>query len=175
MKKNLIRLFVSALGAACVLSLAACGGNEAPKDSSAPASSAAVSSAPASSAAESGASSAVDLASCETVEDFIKAGVLDEDMDALKESLASSGMDADITANGNQMVFTFTYQDTEGVDPDTLGSLLGTLTDSMAETFEEVASDLSETVEAEASVVVTFVAEDGTELYSQEFFPSSNS
>lgn len=194
MKKNLIRLLAAAMGAACVLSFAACGGNNASKtesgasskavsfaasqaDASSPASSAAapqdISSAPASSAADDQVSSAAATDGFETVEDFINSDIMQEQLNSMKESMASSGMDVDITANGNQLIYTFIYQDTKGVDPETLGSVLGTLTDSMAETFEGIASDLAEAVGADASVVVTYVAEDGSELYSQEFFPAA--
>lgn len=195
MKKNLIRLLAAAMGAACVLSFAACGGNNASKtesgasskavssaasqaDASSPASSAAapqdISSAPTSSAVEGDVSSvAAATDGFETVEDFINSDIMQEQLNSMKESMASSGMDVDITANGNQLIYTFIYQDTKGVDPETLGSVLGTLTDSMAETFEGIASDLAEAVGADASVVVTYVAEDGSELYSQEFFPAA--
>ncbi len=171
MKKTLIRLSAAALCAACVFSLAACGGNNASGTGSG-ATGSAVSRAASAVVADEAVSSAAASGDFETVEDFINTDVMREQLDSMKESMASSGMDISITANGNQLVYTFTYQDTNGADPETLGSVLGTLTDSMTETFEGIASELAQAVGGDASVVVAYMAEDGAELYSREFFPA---
>lgn len=185
MKKNLVRLFAAAMGAACVFSFAACGGNSSSKAQSSASSTvvsseASVSSAvPASSTAEDVSSAAQDVSSTAgtegliTIEDFVNSDIMQKELSTMKESMAEDGMDIDVTANGNQLVYTFDYGDLgDDMDADVMSAALEGAMDSMASTFEEVADQLQEAVGSEdVSVLVEFVA-GSEELYSKEFYPT---
>lgn len=182
MKKNLIRLLAAALGVACVMSLSACGGNGGDKktSSTAPvsstaagteASTAGTESTPASQAGD--VSSEKPLSELETVEDFVNSSLIKGQLDSMKEEMSGQGLDIDITAEGNKLVYTFAYQDLQGADRDTVAAALEGAMDSMAATFEDIAAQLKDAVEQDdVSVEVRYLDDQGEELCTREFFPS---
>lgn len=192
MKKNLIRLAASVLGAACVLSLAACGGtggSEAGNSSAAPASSTASASSSTVSTVESSeasgsisgmVSSAAEGAAVTgkfaSVEEFVNSDLVQSQMETMKSSVEDSGMNIDVTGEGDKLIYTFTYGDLGELDDDTkstMASALESALETQASTFESVASSLKAAVEAENPVVVVrYMTNDGEELYSQEFTPA---
>lgn len=169
MKKNLIRLFACALSAACLLSLAACGGEKEPSESK-------TTSTPVSSAAQSEASTpAADATAGEdglfaNIEALMASEEMQQQLASTLDDMKSDDMDVAVTGEGNKLVYTFTYKDVGDMDLEELGAALEDATDTLSGTFETIASTLVSTVtEANPTVVVIYKAPDGTELYNHEF------
>lgn len=168
MKKKLIRVLAGTLGVACVLSLSACGGNTESKVDSSTVESAAI---------IGGADGETDIvianedAPYANVEEMMGDAAV---MSALQETLSameSEGLSMEITGEGNQLVYTFTYDEfEEEMDLDALSSALEEALTGMSSTFETIAESLGESVQqANPSVMVVYQTADGTELYRSMF------
>lgn len=170
------------LALAMVLSLAACGSAKDSKSSSSKAtSSEASSSKPAESSEAS--SEAVDSTSDDntgtlrtekfaSVEEFLADPTVKDQLETMMSALGDD-MDIEVTGEGDKLIYTFTFNQELG-DLDTLRGALETQMndDSFAGTFRNIAGTLSDAIEVtNPSVVVTYLAVDGTEIYSQEYFP----
>lgn len=175
MNKTISRILAGVLASATILTFAACGtdsgSSSASKASSAAGSTASssVSSMPASSAAGGETSSAAAPGQkYASIEEFIKSDEVQSQMSALQESLGSSGMKIELSADGDKLVYTFAYP--EGVPTDNLGDALETALDSQAATFEAAAASLKASVDVENPVVVVrYTDSKGKELVSREF------
>mgnify|MGYP001116225720 CR=1 FL=1 len=180
MKKNLVRLFACALAFAMVLSLAACNSDKKDSPSSkAPASSAATSSTadesqPASTP-ESQASSAAAPAGDKyaSIAEFLEDPTVSKQLSEMMDSMGD-GMAIDVSADGSKLVYTFKFSEEVDIET-TKAAMEEQMNDtSFATTFQGIAASLSDAIEVEnPSVVVTYLAMDGTEIYSQEYFAAS--
>lgn len=175
-KKNLIGVVACTLLVACLLSLAAC--------SSGKSSGSSLASSTGSSGAATGNTSSGEISSAvsaaggrtetgkyATVKDFLDSDLMQSQLKTIKEQLGTSGngLEVNVAGEENKMVFTFLYELGDR-DVKTVSAELETAMVSMEKSFELTAASLKEAVEAENPVVVvTYVAEDGTELYSKEF------
>ncbi len=180
MKKNFFRLLACVMAFAMVLSLAACGGKDDDKSSSStPASSAASSEAKESSEAPASSSEAASSEAATpaagdkyaSVDEFLADPTVASQLETMMSSLGDD-MNIDISGDGDKLIYTFTF--TEEVDIETTKAAMETEmnSDSFAGTFKDIAASLSEAIEVtNPSVVVTYLAADGTEIYSQEYFP----
>lgn len=188
MKKNLFRLLACVMAFAMVLSLAACGGS--PKSSGSSSASSAASSKVESSEASSKASSAPSEAesSSESSASSTAAGLTGEKFASVEEFLEDptvksmletamgsldDSMNVDISGNGGKLVYTFTFseplEDVDAIKTALEEQMNG---DDFAGTFRGIAASLKDAIEAQdPSVVVTYLNADGTEIYSQEYFP----
>lgn len=107
-----------------------------------------------------------------TVEDYVKSDAVQSQIDTLKSNLGE-GMDIDISAEGNKLVYTFTFGDLGDMDTETVSAALESGIEQQASTFETAASQLKAAVKADdVSVLVEYVTGDGTTLASKEFFPA---
>lgn len=105
-----------------------------------------------------------------TVEDFVNSKIVQDQVKEFKSQLEDSGMDIDVKGEGDKLVYSFTISDLDGVDKDLLGTQLSSALDSMASTFEGIATELAKVVtEGNPSVVVEYVTSDGEVLASKEF------
>lgn len=192
MKKNLLRLLAAVMAVAMVMSLAACGGDSKDKNSSSEpsssessASSENTSSAEDSSAADSSkeessseTSSAVTTnGKYESIQAFLDDPTVKAQLDSMIESLTAGddSMDVSVAADGDTLVYTFVFvgqtlaEDEITVMHDALESAMAT----QAATFENIAGSLNDAIEvSDPKVLVVYEAEDGTEIFSQEFSPS---
>lgn len=165
MKKILIRLLALALAACLVLALGACGGrkegNSAPDNSK-------TESTPASSAvADNGPNADGKYAN---VAALVNSDEMQSQLESMKDQFGDTGASLDITGEGNKLIYTFTYADLGDQDAETIATALETAMEQMASVFETIASSLSTQVEAaNPTVVVTYKANDGTELFSKEY------
>lgn len=172
MKKNLIRGLAAALGAACVLTFAACGGNNSSKTGSGTSSTA-------TSSTVSSDSTGLGLnenGKFNTVADFVNSDIIQSQLEAQMKQVEESGMTIDISGEDNKLIYTYTYSEAEIEESDieTMAAALETAMETQASTFETVASSLKAAVETENPVVVVrYMTSDGQEIYSQEFTPSA--
>lgn len=186
MKKNLLRLLAGTMAVAMVLSLTACGGSD--SSSSEPSSSASeessssqVESTPEESSSEA---SSEDASSSEagtpaegkfaSIQDFLDDPSVKSQLDSMIDSLTAGddSMAVKVEGQDNKLVYTFTFVGQEFSEDDitTMHDALETAMAGQADTFEGIASSLTDAIEVtDPKVVVVYAAEDGTEIYSQEF------
>lgn len=177
MKKNLLRLITCVLALISVVSMAACSGKPSTSsaaDGSAPASSQPAVSEPVSDPASEPASgpastpeSAVD-ANFVSIEDFIKSDMMQEQIKTMNDSIAEEGCSLEVTAEGDQMIYAFTFGDLEGIDVESLAATLNETLDQTASIYETLASQLKAMAD-DPSVKVIYAAADGTEICSRVF------
>ncbi len=192
MKKNLLRLLAGTMAVSMVLSLTACGGDDKSSSSSEPSSSVStassensssqVESAPEESSSEassseassSEASSAAANGKYASIQDFLDDPSVKSQLDSMIESLTAGddSMAVKVEGQDNKLVYTFTFVGEEFSEEEitTMHDALEAGMASQAATFEGIASSLSSAIEvSDPKVVVVYAAEDGTEIYSQEF------
>ena len=104
-----------------------------------------------------------------SIQEFIESDMMQEQIATLNESLASSGLTIDIQGEGNTLYYIYTIQDEEtaaAMDSATLESYL----QSQESTLADVADSVKSVVSVDSvTVVVQFLAPDGSELITQEF------
>lgn len=178
MKKNLFRVMACVLAFALMLSLAACGGkanNSSTAPNSSAASSEAASSTPVSasepeSKAESSTAAPAD-GKYASIQEFLEDPQVSSQLETMMSALGDD-MDIDVSADGDRLVYTFKFsEEIEDLEATKSAMEEQMNDDTFASTFKNIAGSLSEAIEVEnPSVVVTYLAMDGTEIYSQEYF-----
>ncbi len=194
MKKNFIRLLAGTMALSMLLTLAACGGNnDSGSSQSSSSSQSSEAGAPdssvasednASSAADSSAGSSTDASAGDgaavgekyaSIQAFLDDPEVKTQIDAMVDAMASSGnMNITVTAEGSKLIYTFTFPEfEEGTDMDAVATQLEDDMTQQAATFEGIAGELKAVVEeANPTVVVTYKAADGSDIYSKEFSAS---
>ena len=106
-----------------------------------------------------------------TIEDYIASDEIQEQLESVKSSMVSSGIDVDVIGEDNKLIYVYTYSDQFDEDAvDALAEQLESAMSAQASTFEDVAASLKEETDVEDPVVeVRYVNADGSEIYSQEF------
>ena len=180
MKKNLFRLMACVVAFAMVLSLAACSGDskssssskaESSAASSEVASSKAAESSEASSEASSKAATGVRTEKYASVEEFLADPAVKDQLETMMSSLGD-GMDITLTGEGDKLVYTFTFSEEVDIEATKAAMEEQMNSDTFATTFKGIAGTLPDAIDVtNPSVVVTYNAVDGTEIYSQEYFP----
>ncbi len=173
MKKNLLRLITCVLALISVASMAACSGKPSTSsaaDGSAPASSQPVVSEPASDPASEPASTPESAANADyvSIEEFIKSDMMQEQIKTMNDSIAEEGCSLEVTAEGDQLIYAFTFGDLEGIDVESLAATLNETLDQTASIYETLASQLKAMAD-DPSVKVIYAAGDGTEICSRVF------
>lgn len=85
-----------------------------------------------------------------------------------KESVEDGTLTMDIVAEGNKLVYVYTYQ--TDLDIEATKEALATAIEQQASVFENVAKEIKNAVNVENPIVeVRYLAKDGTEICSQEF------
>lgn len=109
-----------------------------------------------------------------TVESFVKSDIVQNQIDQIKGTLADQGMNIEVTAEGNKLVYIYTFTEAlEEGDRETLAAALESGMESQASTFEGIADSLKDTVKQDdVSVEVRYVDSNGEVIFSQEFKPT---
>lgn len=106
-----------------------------------------------------------------TLEDFINSDMMQEQLDSQIASLEDTGLTAEVIAEDNKLVYSFTITDPNVAAALDAASLQSTL-DSQASTFESIASMIPLAVEIDNPVVVVrYLDSAGAVIVSQEFTP----
>lgn len=180
-------LRMGAILAALVLTagLAACGGestsSQAPVSSaqsseaaSEAASSEAASSEAASSEAEESSEAQAGTGTFATVADYLADPAMKQQLDALAEALEGSGMTMTIEAEGNALVYDYTFS-TE-MDDATREAAAAALEDSLAQqadTFSSIAATLQQAVETDGVSVIVRYRDSNGDLLTEQSFPAN--
>lgn len=87
-------------------------------------------------------------------------------------SSLGDGMDITLTGEGDKLVYTFTFSEEVDIEATKAAMEEQMNSDTFATTFKGIAGTLPDAIDVtNPSVVVTYNAVDGTEIYSQEYFP----
>lgn len=160
MKKVVSRILAVGMAAVLALSLASCA-NPAPAAGSASSDTSSAASQVSSTASKSSGKYA-------TMKEYAESEEVQSQLKSLEDTVKAGGMELTMTGEDNKFIYTYTFikdMNVEGVAAQLQKGL-----DAQASTFESVASALKLAVDVENPVVVVkYMNNDGTELYSQEF------
>ncbi len=108
-----------------------------------------------------------------TIQDFLESDVMQNQLQKLQNTLEESGLNLQITAEGNKLVYTYVFDSLGELGDAGIDLMAGLLEDAMEEqrgTFEQLANSLKLAVDMDDPVVeVRYLAPDGTVIYSAEF------
>lgn len=177
MRKPVVRAAILALAAGALLSLAACsaGGSQAgpsANSSSGLAVGSSAESAGALTSSQAAGAAGESSGKYPTIADFLESDLMRSQVASARESLGGDLMDIDLAAEGNRLVYSFTYRDLEGQDLAALGEALAAEleTENLASAYRSIAATLQSAVDvADPVVVVTYLAPDGSTLASKEY------
>lgn len=105
-------------------------------------------------------------ASFTTLEEYVEANK--ETFETLKGSLKNSGMNLNITARENSLVYTYTF-DKEITDPATIKTGLDKGLETQKDTYESVCESLRTAIPSVESVIVEYYDVDGNLITSREY------
>ena len=109
-----------------------------------------------------------------SIQEFIESDMMQEQLATQMSSLEGSGMSMELSAEDNNLIYSFKIDDPDlsaAMDASALESSL----DSQASTFESVAGVLPAAIDVENPVVVVrYLDSDGNELASREFAASDD-
>ncbi len=192
------RLFAALSAFLLIASLASCGGGDQPASSAATGSVAAVSSeaedtssaaeeskdvsskAASSAAASKVASSKAPIETPSSKQEgtskkyasmkaYVESAEAQKEVESTKEAVKAMGMDIKLTAEGDKMVYTYTYLQQMQFDETTKATLKEAL-NAQADTFKALANMIKTVVNVDSpSIVVRYLNADGTEITAQEF------
>lgn len=108
----------------------------------------------------------------DSVEEFVNSEELQTQLTSLKETLTGSGMGIEIKAEGDTLVYEYTYDELT-TDDTTLSDMktqLDTALEQQAATFQAVATELKNSTGAKDPVVkIVYIDAAGKEITSKEF------
>lgn len=173
MKKFLSCIVTACIMSLAVLSLTACSNSNSSSDTSSTndysaLESAVSSSSSGSSASESSSDSSLSGNKYATVEEYVKSDAVQSQLDTLKTTIKNMGMDVEVSAEDNKLIYTYTY-DTD-VDTEGMADQLKETLETQSSTFKSVLSSLKSYVDVDSPVIVIkYLNNDGTEIYTHEF------
>ena len=103
-----------------------------------------------------------------SVEEYVNSPTIKNALSTLEKQLEGSGMNIKITADGNKMIYTYTYENTEKVDG--MEESLEQALSAQDATFQATADQIKQAVNVDsASVVIEYVDSKGEMIYSKEY------
>lgn len=170
MKKLVKSITLTALAAALMLSVTACGGAAFQTDSSTSAVSSQTSSAAENSSAATSAkdNAAADDAKAEfdSIEAYVNSDEMQSQISEMVTKMSKQGMDIKITGKDNKLIYTYTFQKGLDISKEDLAPAI----DEQKSTFTSVAAALKMAVHVDNPVVVvSYRNADGSEIISREF------
>lgn len=103
-----------------------------------------------------------------SVEDYVKSDEVQDVLSTLETQMQGTGMSIEITADGDKMVYTYTYDSIEKADG--MAETLEAAMEAQDETFQNTADEIKELVDVKtATVVIEYVDCNGEMIYSKEY------
>lgn len=103
-----------------------------------------------------------------TIQEYVNDPNFQSQFESMKQSFANSGMDIDIKAEGDSLVYVFQYADVEKSD-----ELAAALESELAKqdfTFQSTADSIQLSVSNEnVKVIIRYLDKNGDEIYSKEY------
>ncbi len=103
-----------------------------------------------------------------TVESYIKS--IQSDIDAMIAANEGSGMEMQVVARGNSLVYSYKY--TIEIPAENMELVKAALEESMAEvdsSFQQILTALKAEISNAESIIVEYLANDGQVIYSKEY------
>lgn len=167
MKKSTSKLLVLMMVLAMAFSLAACGSKDDASNSSTTTDNAATNESSQSQGSTDNKSSS-SSSSYSSVEEYVNSPEIQNALSTLEKQLEGSGMNIKITADGNKMIYTYTYEDTEKADG--MAESLEQALSAQDATFQATADQIKKEVKVDsATVVIEYVDSKGEMIYSKEY------
>jgi uncharacterized lipoprotein YehR (DUF1307 family) len=112
------------------------------------------------------------LAACgekyKSVEAYVQSEEVQEVVESLESQLEDSGVDITITAEGDKMVYTYTYETLENADG--MADALASAVETQEDTFQETADRIGEMVKTKnPTLVIRYLDSSGELIYSKEY------
>lgn len=148
MKKNGFKMIACAFVMTAVLSLGACSGGE--------------------KKAETKTDGVTEEGKFNSIKDYLKDETVAKQIEQITEASEEIGVKLDITADGERLVYSYTYE--EIVKSDSLKQQLTTQMESNKAVYQNTAASLKEAIDVEKPVVVVeYVDSNGDSICSAEF------
>ncbi len=165
MKRKSFKALICCTMLAVALTFAACGGKS---DADANSNAANTSSEQESSAEEEKSDSGLsDLTKISSVEEFLNTDMMQSQLESLKSSLADQGLDFDMAAEGNKLIYIYKYTDAD-IDPEATAEALSGQSDTTDEQLKSVYDALVEAGIEDPVIEAQFLAADGSEIFTQQ-------
>lgn len=105
----------------------------------------------------------------DTMAAYVASDELQEQLGTLTRSMESSGMEVDIVAEGDKMVYVYTFV-TQIDLTDAAVEALSNAISAQEDTFKEICTSIQTVVDVEKPVVaVRYINADGSKIFEQEF------
>lgn len=106
--------------------------------------------------------------SFDTIEDYLNSEDVKSALKTMEDALANSGMNLKVSADGNRMIYTYTYDKFEKSDD--LVKSLETAMEAQDGTFQSTADQIKQQVNVDsATVVIEYVDSKGEMIYTKEY------
>lgn len=103
-----------------------------------------------------------------SIADYLKDEDFQKQLETMKTSMASQGMEVDIKADGDSLIYVFKIAGVEKSDE--LASALESAMSAQDDTFQETADSVKEEVSNKTvKVVIQYVDQNGEEIYSKTY------
>jgi len=108
-----------------------------------------------------------------SVEEYLNNPLVKDQLDKLINSEENSDMTMTVTAEGNAMVYTYTFDDSMDLSTDEMKDMAKDMLDGAMEsqkaTFETILSQLRAAINPDVSIKIIYRGADGTEIASYDF------
>lgn len=108
----------------------------------------------------------------QSVLDYVRSDVMQERLTQLRTAQGSDTLSIDMGADGDRLIYSFTYKNLDGEDVDGLALALGSILEgtAMSNSYSQLAASLTEAVAVEnPSVLVQYLTPDGQLITSKEY------
>ena len=103
-----------------------------------------------------------------SISDYLNSDQVKTQLDSVKKQVEGSGMKIDVTAEGDKMVYTYTYEKLEKTDG--MAEQLESALKQQDSRFQNTCEEIKKYVDVDtAYVVIKYVDSKGTEIYSKEY------
>lgn len=103
-----------------------------------------------------------------SISDYLNDATVKEALSTMEKSVSGSGMNIKVTAEGDKMIYTFTYEKLEKTDE--MAKQLEEGIKAQDATFQSTANQVKQYVDVDsATVVIKYVDSKGEEIYSKEY------
>lgn len=110
-------------------------------------------------------------AKVKTVEDYLKDKDVQSQMDTLKETMKNSGIDMEVKAEGNKLIYSYKYSDQ--IDEENLSAVKENLESGLeiqASVFDGILKTLKDEMKInDPSISVRYLNADGSEILTKEY------
>lgn len=91
-----------------------------------------------------------------------------EQIDTMKNAMGETGMNLDVAARGNSLVYSYRFTEDLG-DTEIIKQALDATMDQQASTFETVLTQLKAEISSAESVIIEYLDKDGGVILSKEY------